>query len=116
MNIFKIEYNWYERDHDEILLGKDVKVEEFERDLLKAKKFAESLMGKEIKEGKYLGKGYNVQCLPEFYEQIIWFLTSKLGYIECFYNQNVDYDIDDYPNRKIRIIKSKQDIERNEIK
>ena len=67
MNIFKIEYNWYEGEHWEILLGKDVEAKKFEEDLIKAKEFAESLMGNEIKEGDYLGKGYMVQCLPEFY-------------------------------------------------
>ena len=39
MNIFKIEYNWYEGEHEEILLAKDTEREQFEKDLLEAKKF-----------------------------------------------------------------------------
>ena len=31
LNIFKIEYYWYEEEHEEILLIKDVKREEFEK-------------------------------------------------------------------------------------
>lgn len=115
MNIFKIEYNWYEGEHDEILLGKNVEVEEFEKDLIKAKKFAESLMGKEIKEGEYLGKGYRIQCLPEFYEQIIWFLTSKLNYVKCYYDYDVDYKVNDDINKKISIIKSEKIIKNEEL-
>jgi len=33
------------------------------------KNFAENLKGKEIKDYNYLGKGYGVECLPEFYAQ-----------------------------------------------
>ena len=116
MNIFKIEYNWYEGEHWEILLGKDVEAKKFEEDLIKAKEFAESLMGNEIKEGDYLGKGYMVQCLPEFYKQIVWFLTSKLNYIECDYDGDLNYEVDDDSDKKIGITKIKQKIERSEIK
>lgn len=103
-------------DHDEILLGKNVETEEFEKDLINAKKFSESLMGIEIKDGEYLGKGYRIQCLPEFYEQIIWFLTSELNYLKCYYDGNINYNIDDDSNKKIEIIKVKKKIERSEIK
>lgn len=116
MNIFKIEYNWYEDDHEEILLGKAIEREEFEKDILKAKEFAESLMGIEIKDGEYLGKGYHIDCLPEYYEQIIWFLTEKLGYIRCYYDSDIDYDVDDISNKKIGITKSEKKIERSELK
>jgi hypothetical protein len=117
MNIFKIEYSWYEGEYDETLLCKNVKKEEFEKDLIKAKKFAESLMGKKIKEGEYLGKGYTIQCLPEFYEQIIWFLNTKLNYVECFYDQDINYDVKDVSNnKKIEITKVEKNIKRDEMK
>lgn len=48
MNIFKIEYGWYEGEHEEVLLGKGVEREEFEKDLVKGKEFAESLIDKEV--------------------------------------------------------------------
>lgn len=115
MNIFKIEYNWYEGEHEEILLGKEVKHEEFEKDLINAKEFAESLIGKEIEEGEYLGKGYRVSCLPEYYEQIIWFLTEKLGYVVCYYDSDIDYDIDNNFDKKIEITKSERKTERNKL-
>ena len=82
-NIFRIEYSWYEGEHDETLVGNYVERNEFEKDLIKAKEFAESLMGIEIKNFEdYLGKGYSVECLPQFYNQIIWFLTNKLNYVD----------------------------------
>jgi hypothetical protein len=116
MNIFKIEYYWPEDEHGETLLGKNVERKEFEKDLIKAKKFAESLIGKEIKEESYLGKGYRVQCLPEYYEQIIWFLTEKLGYSECQYNENITYNLDDYANKKIEITKNEKKTEMRKLK
>ena|SRR3989338_7458439 len=115
MNIFKIEYNWYEEDHEETLLGKEVSPEEFEKDLLQAKEFAESLIGIEINEGEYLGKGYRVDCLPEYYEQIIWFLIQKLGYIECCYNNTINYDVNDSSHKKIDIIKLERKTEHHTL-
>jgi len=115
MNIFKIEYDWYDGDHSEILIGKDVNQSQFEIDILKAKVFAESLMGKEIKERDYLGKGYRVDCFPEYYEQIVWFLTSKLGYIECGYDSNILYNVEAFSNTKIGIIKSEKKVNRSTL-
>lgn len=110
IKIFKIEYFWPEGEHEETLIGKDVDVEEFEMDLLKAKKFAESLMGKKV-EGNYLGKGYSVECLPEFYEQILWYLTEKLGYVHCDYDEKVVYDVDDSSEGiEIRKYKTKTEV------
>ncbi len=115
MNIFKTEYYWPEDEHGETLLGKDIERKEFEKDLIKAKEFAESIIGKEIKEGEYLGKGYRVNCLPEYYEQIIWFLVEKSGYIECVFDEGIIYDIDDSYDKKISINKSEKKIERSAI-
>lgn len=114
--IFKIEYDWYEGEHNEVLIGKKVSLEEFEKDLVEAKSFAESLKGKEV-EGAYLGKGYSVECLPQFYEQIIWYLTDKLGYLCCDYYKDITYTIDDENNGEdIVIRKSENKIEHKEIR
>src|SRR3989338_2710005 len=114
-NIFKVEYNLYEEDHDSVFLGKAVEKEQFEKDLLKAKKFAESLIGKEIKEGEYLGRGYRVDCLPEYYHQIVWFLITELGYIECGYDKDITYYVDDSSDKKISVNKSENKVERKEL-
>lgn len=116
INIFQVEYSWHEGEHQEILLGKPVEREEFENDLLKAKEFAESLMGIEIQDQDYLGKGYHVDCLPEYYEQIIWFLTEKLGYTCCDFDKGISYDIDDPETKKIGVTKSEIKKERAELK
>ncbi len=115
INLFKIEYHWYEGEYSEILLGKEVSNEKFEEDFIKAKEFAESLKGKKIKEGDYLGKGYRVECLPEFYGQIIWFLIKKLDYIDYNYDKDVKYDVDDSPTKKIQLSKIENKIERHSI-
>jgi len=116
-NIFKIEYDWYEGGHEEIFIGKNVDKEQFERDLIKAKKFAESLIGKKIKDYNYLGKGYTVECLPEYYEQIIWFLTNKMGYIECYFDEDISYHVDDDVNwRKIELTRFEKDIKHIKLK
>jgi len=117
-NIFKIEYSWYEGEHRESLVGKKVTIKEFENDLIKAKEFAESLRGKVVKRD-YLGKGYSVECLPQYYEQILWFLANKLEYIECYFDENVSYDIDDSclvsDDDKINVEKVKKMIVRKEL-
>lgn len=112
LNIFKISYQWYEDDHGETLLGKNISKGDFEKDLIEAKKFAESLLGIEIKGLSYLGRGYKIQCLPEYYEQVIWFLTEKKGYIICDVDEDVEYFVDDADSGKAIIINKKtQEIE-----
>ena len=115
-NIFKIEYHWYEGEHEETLLVKEIEPEKFEEDLMEAKKFAESLIGIEIKDYDYLGKGYSTECLPEFYEQIIWFLMNKKGYFLCSFDEDTYFRVEDSSNKKISIIKLKNTIESNELK
>jgi len=110
-NIFKVEYDWVEDDHGEIIVGKRVEIAEFEKDLTEAKKFAESLIGKEVVDHNYLGKGYSVECLPEFYEQIIWYLTDKLGYTVCEYDLDIAYRISDDFSKRMTIRKSEKKIE-----
>ncbi|MDD5133575.1 MAG: hypothetical protein PHD81_00565 [Candidatus Nanoarchaeia archaeon] len=117
LNIFKIEYDWHEGEHEETLLTKEIEREGFEKDLVEAKKFAESLISKkEIKTGeKRLGKGYYMGCTPEYYEQIIWFLINKKGYIECYFDKGVTYFIGDETNKKIEVIKSEKEIKQIEL-
>jgi len=115
LNSFKLEYYWYEDEHEETILIKDVKREEFEKDL-EAKQFAEKIKGIKIKEGKYLGKGYNIECLPEFYEQIIWFLKEKKKYKECQFNVDISYIIDDDSNKEINIAKNEKITKRTDLK
>lgn len=116
LNIFKIRYEWYEGDCGETLLAKDTPKEQFEKDLIEAKNFAENLKGRKINEGSYLGKGYTVECLPEFYEQIIWFLTEKKGYSECMYYDSEEYYVDDGINKEIDIQKRVQKFVWEDIK
>ena len=116
LNIFKIEYDWHEGDHGEILLGKRINRESFENDFIKAKEFAESLVGKKIEDENYIGKGYHIECLPAYYEQIVWFLINKLGYIECNYNDETTYHVEDTYDREILINKSKKKVETIELK
>ncbi len=82
---------------------------------MKAKKFAESLRGKMINKGEYLGRGYRVECLPEFYAQILWHLTEKQGYTYCYYNADTHYGVDDDINKKIKIAKLEKRIEEREL-
>lgn len=114
--IFKIGYQWYEGEHEETFLGKDVEQKEFEKDLIKAKKFAESLIGKKIKRDDYLGKGYAVECLPEYYNQIVWFLINKLRYIECYIDKEITYTVDDTFNKKIILTRVEEQIKHYELK
>ena len=95
ITLFKICYRWCEGEYRETLLGKNVIPEEFEKDITEAKKFAQSLLGRKIQHGSYLGKGYSVECLPEYYSQIIWFLIEKKRYVECSRDEHIEYYIDD---------------------
>lgn len=96
MEIFKVSYTWYDGEEGSSLLGKEVSLEEFERDLKEAIVFSRSLLGIRIEYHlDFLGKGYRVECLPEYYEQIVWFLINKKSYVECFFNDNVEYKVID---------------------
>ena len=115
--LFKITYVWYEGDEGETILCKNVEQEEFEKDLVEAKDFAQSLIkNPEIREGEWIGKGYRVNCLPEYYEQIIWFLTNKRGYKDCLFDEDTTYNIDDGSGKKIKIIRSEKTIKNEDIK
>ncbi len=111
MNIFKITYTWYEGEFQETYLGKEIKKDSFEKDLIEAREFAKSLLGVKIENQEYLGKGYSVECLPEFYNQIIWFLIKKKNYVECSLDDS-DYSIDEDFKKKIVIEKLDKKISR----
>ncbi|MBU2638266.1 MAG: hypothetical protein KJ955_04795 [Nanoarchaeota archaeon] len=115
MRIFRIYYDWYEDDHEETLLGKEVTEKEFESDMAEAINFAISLTGKEAERGDYLGKGYSVECLPEYYEQVLWFLTKKKGYIQCNFNMEVQYRIENDDSKKIIARKRMETLELKEL-
>lgn len=111
LRIFRIYYDWYEDDHEETLIGKRVSEEEFEKDIMEAINFAKSLIGKEREYGDYLGKGYSVECLPEYYEQVLWFLTKKKGYVYCDFNMEMQYKIEDDFQKKIIAMKRIEKVE-----
>lgn len=113
--IFKLQYDWYEGEHEEMLIGKAVEIQQFEKDVIEAKNFAEDLKGKVIEKGQYLGKGYRVECLPAFFEQIAWYLVEKLGYQYCHYDADTHYDVDDDFKKKIKVTKIEKKAERREI-
>jgi len=105
MKIYKIKYYWYEGEMETNYVAKAVTEEQFEKDIIKAKDFAKSLLGIKIKGFKpYLGKGYSVECLPEYYEQIIWYLIKKLGYIKCEIDNYITYVVDDEVDYREKII------------
>jgi len=115
-NIFKIRYEWYEDDADTSYLAKAVNEKQFEKDVTKARDFARSLLGKKIKDLKpYLGKGYSVECLPEFYMQIIWYLIEKLGYLECNIDKWTAYFVEDDYSDKITIRKRTEEYKFKEV-
>ena len=116
MNIFKINYYWYEGEQEKTLLIKDVRRDDFEKDITEAKAFAENLKGIKIQKGEYIGKGYKVECLPEFYEQMLWFLIEKKKYKRCEYDKNISYIIDDDSNKKIEITRSEKRTKMTQLK
>ena len=114
-NIFKIEYSWYEGEHEETFIGKAVEQNEFGKDLVEARDFAKSLIGKKAGAGNCMGKGYSIECLPEYYEQIIWFLLEKKGYVECCSDEAVSYDVNDNGDGNIALTKYEKEIKESEL-
>ena len=110
INLFKIEYNWYEGEHEEILLGKAITEEQFEFDLKEAKKYVQSQIGKKDKKSKW-----NVECLPEYYRELLDYLVKKHKYQVCSIDNNISYEVDDNFDKKISITKHKQVINREEL-
>jgi hypothetical protein len=115
MEVFKICYRWHEGEYDETHLCKEVTQGRFEQDLLEAREFAISLKGNKIRDGPYLGKGYSVECLPEFYEQIIWFLIEKKGYADCHIRTDTEYEVDDDFSKNIHLRKHVDRVDTEEL-
>ena len=106
--IFKIVYDWYEGEHGEILVCKDVTSGEFEKDLLECRN---------IDQGK-IGKGYyKVNCLPEYFEEILSQLKKK-EYFELEFNEDVSYFINDdrITGEVIELTKELNEIRREKLK
>lgn len=115
LRIFKIEYSWYEDEHEQVLLAKRVSPDQFEKDISAARQFAEKLRRTKADRSDYLGKGYYLECLPEFFEQIVWLLTNKKGYEPCKFDIDISYDIDDY-SKIIGITKKEKTVKQTKIK
>ena len=116
LRIFKIQYDWYEEEHEEFLLGKEVEKEEFEKDLIEARIFAENLPEKEEENHEeFLGKCYNIKCLPEMYRQIVWYLTDKRGYTEYSFDEDIKYNISDSGDKEITLTKRETEIKNTEL-
>ena len=105
MNLFKIQYSWYDGDEDEILLAKDATQEQFDKDIMEARDIAQSL----IKTSNSMTniEHYNVECLPSFYQEVIKYLQKQKGYIEISPNDDFHYEVHDKgsENKEIEIIK-----------
>jgi hypothetical protein len=97
LSVFKIKYVWYEGEEYWDYLAKNVTQEQFEKDIKQARDFANSLIGKKLIkfDESHLGKGYSTECLPEFYAQIIWYLTKKKKYKECDIYKDDTYFVDE---------------------
>jgi hypothetical protein len=114
-NIFRVEYQWVEGEEGFTLVGKGVTRRRFEKDLSEAKRFAESLRGKEIISGENLGKGYYTECIPEYYRQILWFLKNKKGYVYCYFDEHFAYKVDNGLGRSILVERKEKRTKRSEI-
>lgn len=114
--INKLEYFWYEGEHWAMLLGKNSDENNFKRDIIKAKKYVESLIRKNEKKKDSSEYNDDMMCLPHFYREIIQYLTEKLGYVQCDYDDRVSYQVDENPLRKISVTKSEQIISTTELK
>lgn len=101
LKLYKIEYSWCEGEHQESFVAKDIDREGFLKDLNDAVIFARSLLGKECEMGEWIGKGYSVECLPEYYEQILYYLTTEKGYVDVYYYDWYSYDVNDDNPEKI---------------
>ncbi|MDD3175219.1 MAG: hypothetical protein PHU51_01970 [Candidatus Nanoarchaeia archaeon] len=87
MNIFRIKYEWYEGEENEIFLSNNVTKEQFEKDLKESRNYVYKLINSD--------KNSSITCLPKYYEQIVWFLINKLNYVECHYDEDSIYYVDD---------------------
>jgi len=109
MQLYKISYDYYEGEHEEILLAKDVETEQFDKDIIEAKDYAQSRIGLKYKKSEYM-KPYNVEYLPEFYQTIADYLQEQKGYIEIHTNDDIHYEVDDSGTQEKEISVEKVEI------
>lgn len=100
LNLYKFKYYWCEGEEQTTYLAKNVNESEFLTDLAQALEFANSLRGTELETNKFFeaGKNYGVECLPEYYAQVIYYMTEKLKYYEIDQDDRVEYILDDHTN------------------
>ncbi|MBU0627922.1 MAG: hypothetical protein KKC75_01925 [Nanoarchaeota archaeon] len=55
-----------------------------------------------------------MECLPEYYDQVIWFLINKLKYITCYMEDGIRYNILDDNGIMVRRLREK--VEREDLK
>lgn len=98
LNLFKLQYTWYEGEFCSYILATTKSKKEIEKDLKEA-----------VKKVKIPKK--DVDCLPSKYRRIIDFLTMK-GYFICNFIDNSVYGVDDETKKGA----CKYKIENKEIK
>ena len=89
LNLFKLQYSWYEGEFDSTILATTKEQKEIENDLKEA-------VGSVKIDAK---KEKAVDCLPEAYERIVNILTQK-GYVVCYFLIDPDYYVRDSEKEK----------------
>ncbi len=82
LNLFKLEYRWYEGEFESIILTTTKEEKEIEKDL------------KEITRNVKIDDEKEVDCLPTAYRKIITEL-EKRGYSICYFITNPVYSVED---------------------
>jgi hypothetical protein len=49
------------------------------------------------------------------YRQILWFLTEKKGYTDCYFDEDVEYDINDTNDEKIELTRCEKQTKNTEL-
>jgi len=109
MQLYKISYDYYEGEHEETLLAKDVDKEQFDKDIMEAKDYAQSLIGLKYKKSNF-SVPYSVECLPEFYNKIVDYLETQKGYVEIHTNDDIHYEVQDSGTQEKEISVDKVEI------
>ena len=87
LNLFELEYNWFDGEHSSYILATTKEQHEIEKDL---KEIAESVKIDEIDE---IGSPSVIDCLPTAYDRIIDALVEK-GYIICTFVDDPLYKVE----------------------
>ncbi|MEK6869095.1 MAG: hypothetical protein AABX74_02615 [Nanoarchaeota archaeon] len=84
LHIFRLQYTWYEGEHDSTILATTKEKEEIEKDL----KDAASLIETDVKREK------EAVYKPDAYQRIIEILKQK-GYIVCYFLIDQEYYVEE---------------------